>query len=43
MLAPKANAFVKGLRKLPILHDELYAQQTGLYQYYGSENSLVLP
>uniref|UniRef100_A0A8C2XLT5 asparaginase n=1 Tax=Cyclopterus lumpus TaxID=8103 RepID=A0A8C2XLT5_CYCLU len=43
VLAPKANAFVKGLRKLPILHDELYAQQTGLYQYYGSENSLVLP
>ncbi|XP_056282910.1 60 kDa lysophospholipase isoform X1 [Pseudoliparis swirei] len=43
VLAPKANAFVKSLRKLPILHDELYAQQTGLYQYYGSENSLVLP
>ncbi|XP_031703806.1 60 kDa lysophospholipase isoform X1 [Anarrhichthys ocellatus] len=43
VLAPKANSFVKGLRKLPILHDELYAQQTCLYQYYGSENSLVLP
>lgn len=43
VLAPKANAFVKSLRKLPILHDELYAQQTCLYQYYGSENSLVLP
>lgn len=43
VLAPKANSFVKGLRKLPILHDELYAQQTGLYQYYESENSLVLP
>ncbi|XP_055013878.1 60 kDa lysophospholipase isoform X5 [Boleophthalmus pectinirostris] len=42
VLAPKPNAFVKGLRKLPILHDELYAQQTCLYQYYG-ENSLVLP
>uniref|UniRef100_A0A3B4ABL5 asparaginase n=1 Tax=Periophthalmus magnuspinnatus TaxID=409849 RepID=A0A3B4ABL5_9GOBI len=42
VLAPKPNAFVKGLRKLPILHDELYAQQTCLYRYYG-ENSLVLP
>ncbi|XP_041668086.1 60 kDa lysophospholipase isoform X2 [Cheilinus undulatus] len=43
VLAPKANSFVKILRKLPILHDELYAQQTCLYEYYGSENSLVLP
>ncbi|KAM6917739.1 60 kDa lysophospholipase isoform 2-T2 [Lycodopsis pacificus] len=43
VLAPKANSFVQGLRKLPILHDELYAQQTCMYQYYGSENSLVLP
>lgn len=43
MLAPKANAFVKSLRKLPILHDELYAQQTCLYEYYGSDNTLVLP
>ncbi|KAM6969254.1 60 kDa lysophospholipase [Tautogolabrus adspersus] len=43
VLAPKANAFVQSLRKLPILHDELYAQQTCLYEYYGSENSLVLP
>lgn len=42
VLAPKANAFVKSLRKLPILHDEMYAQQTCLYHYYG-ENSLVLP
>uniref|UniRef100_A0A8C6SV31 asparaginase n=1 Tax=Neogobius melanostomus TaxID=47308 RepID=A0A8C6SV31_9GOBI len=42
VLAPKANAFVKSLRKLPILHDEMYAQQTSLYHYYG-ENSLVLP
>ncbi|XP_022045065.1 60 kDa lysophospholipase isoform X2 [Acanthochromis polyacanthus] len=42
VLAPKANAFVEGLRKLPILHDEVYAQQTGLYDYYG-ENTLVLP
>ncbi|XP_060918484.1 60 kDa lysophospholipase isoform X2 [Labrus mixtus] len=43
VLAPKANAFVNGLRKLPILHDEMYAQQTCMYEYYGSENSLVLP
>uniref|UniRef100_A0A8C6UGY8 asparaginase n=1 Tax=Neogobius melanostomus TaxID=47308 RepID=A0A8C6UGY8_9GOBI len=42
VLAPKANAFVKNLRKLPILHDEIYAQKTCLYHYYG-ENSLVLP
>ncbi|CAL9687023.1 unnamed protein product [Knipowitschia caucasica] len=42
VLAPKPKAFVKGLRKLPILHDELYAQQTCMYQYYG-DNSLVLP
>ncbi|XP_013868777.1 60 kDa lysophospholipase [Austrofundulus limnaeus] len=43
VLAPKANALVQSLRKLPILHDELYAHQTSMYQYYGSENSLVLP
>nr|XP_020446656.1 60 kDa lysophospholipase isoform X2 [Monopterus albus] len=43
VLAPKANALVKSLRKLPILHDETYAQQTCLYDYYGSENILVLP
>lgn len=42
VLSPKANAFVKSLRKLPILHDEMYAQQTSLYDYHG-ENSLVLP
>ncbi|XP_028251857.1 60 kDa lysophospholipase isoform X2 [Parambassis ranga] len=42
VLAPKANAFVMGLRKLPILHDEAYAQQTCLYEYYGSD-TLVLP
>ncbi|XP_028994394.1 60 kDa lysophospholipase isoform X2 [Betta splendens] len=43
VLAPKANALVNSLRKLPILHDELYAQQTCLYHYYGSDNTLVLP
>ncbi|XP_044021901.1 60 kDa lysophospholipase isoform X3 [Siniperca chuatsi] len=44
VLAPKANAFVMSLRKLPILHDEMYAQQTSLYDYYDySENTLVLP
>ncbi|XP_029350285.1 60 kDa lysophospholipase isoform X2 [Echeneis naucrates] len=43
VLAPKANAFVQSLRKLPILHDETYAQQSCLYDYYGSENTLVLP
>lgn len=43
VLAPKANALVQSLRKLPIIHDEVYAQQTCLYDYYGSENTLVLP
>ncbi|KAL3049158.1 hypothetical protein OYC64_008603 [Pagothenia borchgrevinki] len=43
VLAPKANAFFESLRKLPILHDESYAQQTGMYDYYGPENILVLP
>uniref|UniRef100_A0A671UYF4 asparaginase n=1 Tax=Sparus aurata TaxID=8175 RepID=A0A671UYF4_SPAAU len=42
VLAPKANAFVQSLRKLPIIHDELYAQQTCLYNYYGSDNTLNL-
>ncbi|XP_054894833.1 60 kDa lysophospholipase isoform X2 [Poeciliopsis prolifica] len=41
--APKANALVENLRKLPILHDELYAHQTCLYEYYQLENTLVLP
>ncbi|KAM4543243.1 60 kDa lysophospholipase isoform 2-T2 [Odontesthes bonariensis] len=43
VLAPKANALVESLRKLPILHDELYAQQTSLYDFYGRESTLVLP
>ncbi|XP_037097625.1 60 kDa lysophospholipase isoform X2 [Syngnathus acus] len=43
VLSPKANAFVQILRKLPILHDEMYAQQTCMYEYYGSERTLVLP
>ncbi|XP_030641905.1 60 kDa lysophospholipase isoform X2 [Chanos chanos] len=44
VLAPEPNALVKALRKLPILHDEQYAQQTRLYDYYeSSENTLVLP
>ncbi|XP_063354067.1 60 kDa lysophospholipase isoform X2 [Pelmatolapia mariae] len=42
VLAPQANAFVKSLRKLPILHDETYAYQTRMYEYYGSD-TLVLP
>lgn len=43
VLVPEPNAFVKILRKLPILHDEAYAQQTRLYDYYDPENTLVLP
>ncbi|KAK5614462.1 hypothetical protein CRENBAI_024375 [Crenichthys baileyi] len=41
--APKANALVESLRKLPILHDEQYARQTCLYESYGLKNTLVLP
>lgn len=41
--APKANTLVESLRKLPILHDEVYAHQTCLYEYYRLENTLVLP
>eukprot|EP00066_Takifugu_rubripes_P026271 XP_011615537.1 PREDICTED: 60 kDa lysophospholipase isoform X1 [Takifugu rubripes] len=36
VLAPKPNAFVQSLRKLPILHDESHA-------ICGSDNTLVLP
>ncbi|XP_070836188.1 60 kDa lysophospholipase isoform X2 [Chaetodon trifascialis] len=43
VLAPTPNALVKSLRKLPIIHDEAYAEQTCLYQYYGYDNTLVLP
>uniref|UniRef100_A0A6Q2Z2W1 asparaginase n=1 Tax=Esox lucius TaxID=8010 RepID=A0A6Q2Z2W1_ESOLU len=46
VLSPEANAFVKTLRKLPTLHDEQYAQQTCMYDYYSEsgppENTLVL-
>lgn len=40
--APEANVLVESLRKLPMLHDELYAQQTCLSEYYGPK-TLVLP
>ncbi|XP_048047725.1 60 kDa lysophospholipase isoform X5 [Megalobrama amblycephala] len=44
VLSPEPNALVGTLRKLPILHDEQYAQQTRLYEYYKpQENTLVLP
>ncbi|KAL7873198.1 hypothetical protein AOLI_G00122690 [Acnodon oligacanthus] len=44
VLCPEPNALVKALHKLPILHDEQYAQQTKLYEYYEHpENTLVLP
>ncbi|XP_057199247.1 60 kDa lysophospholipase isoform X2 [Triplophysa rosa] len=44
VLSPEPSALVKTLRKLPILHDEQYAQQTRLYDYYEPpENTLVLP
>ncbi|KAL2095470.1 hypothetical protein ACEWY4_010189 [Coilia grayii] len=44
VLCPEANAFVKALKTLHIMHDEQYAQHTKLYDYYGpAENTLVLP
>uniref|UniRef100_W5N5I7 asparaginase n=1 Tax=Lepisosteus oculatus TaxID=7918 RepID=W5N5I7_LEPOC len=44
VLAPQPNALVKTLRKLLILHDETYARQTCLYDYYDPpENTMVLP
>ncbi|KAJ3613368.1 hypothetical protein NHX12_019618 [Muraenolepis orangiensis] len=44
VLAPKPNAFVESLRKRTTFHDEPYAQQTGIYGFYGSpETTLVLP
>ncbi|XP_030069641.1 60 kDa lysophospholipase [Microcaecilia unicolor] len=44
VLAPEANSFAKALKTLPILHDEVYAQQTKLYECQdSSENTLVLP
>ncbi|CAN9502159.1 unnamed protein product [Ophioblennius macclurei] len=42
VLVPKPNALVNSLRKLPILHDEMYAEHTGLYEHYG-DKTLVLP
>ncbi|KAI2654544.1 60 kDa lysophospholipase [Labeo rohita] len=42
VLSPEKNALVKTLRKLPFLHDEQYAQQTGLYEK-TPENTLVVP
>ncbi|XP_031134573.1 60 kDa lysophospholipase isoform X3 [Sander lucioperca] len=41
-LSPEPNAFVKNLRKLPFFHDEKYAKETRLSEYYGDE-TLVLP
>uniref|UniRef100_A0A8C8CGV5 asparaginase n=1 Tax=Oncorhynchus tshawytscha TaxID=74940 RepID=A0A8C8CGV5_ONCTS len=47
VLSPEPNALVKALRKLPILHDEEYALQSHMYEYYSTsgpqENTLVLP
>ncbi|XP_053553076.1 60 kDa lysophospholipase [Bombina bombina] len=44
VLTPQANTFAKALKKLPILHDEAYAQQTKLYDIHEfPENTLVLP
>ncbi len=42
VLSPKENALVETLSKLPILHDEQYAQKTRLYDKTPG-NTLVLP
>ncbi|XP_061599837.1 60 kDa lysophospholipase isoform X2 [Cololabis saira] len=43
VLNTEPNRLVRSLRKLPICHDEVYAQQTGLYDYYDANDTLVLP
>ncbi|XP_056433199.1 60 kDa lysophospholipase-like isoform X1 [Gadus chalcogrammus] len=44
VLSPESNAFVEGLRKLTTFHDEQYAQDTGLYEFYDTpDKTLVLP
>ncbi|KAM9842808.1 60 kDa lysophospholipase [Aulostomus maculatus] len=42
VLQPEKHTFVQNLRKLPMFHDEEYAKQTCLDDYYG-ENTFVLP
>ncbi|XP_078133840.1 60 kDa lysophospholipase isoform X2 [Sander vitreus] len=41
-LSPEPKAFGKNLRKLPFFHDNKYAKETCLSEYYGNE-TLVLP
>ncbi|XP_043929519.1 60 kDa lysophospholipase [Protopterus annectens] len=44
VLSPEANTFAKALKKLPTLHDEVYAQQTKLYERCDSpDDTMVLP
>ncbi|XP_043553462.1 60 kDa lysophospholipase-like [Chiloscyllium plagiosum] len=44
VLVPQPNALVKILKKMTMLHDEEYAQNSKLYDYYGSPaNTFVLP
>ncbi|EMP28052.1 60 kDa lysophospholipase, partial [Chelonia mydas] len=43
-LAPEANKLVKALKKMPMLHDEVYAKETKLYDFHRfPDNTLVLP
>ncbi|NWI88304.1 LPP60 lysophospholipase, partial [Pitta sordida] len=43
-LAPEANKLVNSLKKMPMLHDEAYARETGLSSSHEfPENTLVLP
>ncbi|CAL8300267.1 unnamed protein product [Boreogadus saida] len=43
VLEPEANAFVNGLRKLTTFHDERYAEETCMYDFYYRDKTLVLP
>ncbi|XP_059579260.1 60 kDa lysophospholipase isoform X2 [Alligator mississippiensis] len=43
-LAPEANKLVKALKKMPMLHDAAYAQETRLYEVHKfPDDTLVLP
>ncbi|XP_030213255.1 60 kDa lysophospholipase [Gadus morhua] len=44
VLEPEDNVFVEGLRKLTTFHDERYAEETCMYDFYGNrDKTLVLP
>uniref|UniRef100_A0A8C8R6L2 asparaginase n=1 Tax=Pelusios castaneus TaxID=367368 RepID=A0A8C8R6L2_9SAUR len=43
-LTPEANKLVKALKKMPVLHDDVYAKETKLYDFHEfPDDTLVLP